>query len=142
MLSKLHIYPDKDGHENHLMGTGGSSCFYDSPIDITLFLQLNSCHNRFEIRTARIEVSDQKGELHAHAGYTLGYIASGSGYIRTHEGKRPVRCGDRFSFGPGAPHISVADPNRTMIEIITYLGSAGDCQELREIGANDLAKPH
>lgn len=130
----LRIFGERDGHEHHVLGTGESSCFYDSPSDLTDFINsLFSQGKRIEARTARIEVSDQEGALHAHDGFTFGIVLAGSGYIRTKSGKLPVGPGDRFSFGPGDPHLSVADSGRTLVEIIVFIGEAGNRQDLVEI---------
>ncbi|KND46910.1 MAG: hypothetical protein AB199_00580 [Parcubacteria bacterium C7867-004] len=130
----LRIHPDRDGHEHHLMGTGDSSCFYDPPVDITDWCRsLLEQGKRIEVRTARIEVTDQDGLLHAHNGYSFGNAAFGSGSIRSNQGREGLVAGDRFNFGPGDAHLSIADPGRTLIEMITYIGEVGDRQELVDV---------
>ncbi len=123
------VFQDRDGHEHQEMGTGNSSCFYDQEVDITDFAaELIRQKKRIVVRTGRIEVSDEVEPLHAHAGYTFGFVLSGAGRIMGEKGKKYLGPGDRFAFGPRIPHLSVADPHRTLIEGIVFIGEAGDRQ--------------
>lgn len=125
------VFPDRDGHEHFESGAGLSRCFYDREVDITDFVaSLIEQKKRVVIRTARIEVADEVESLHAHAGFTMGFVLSGTGRLATCSGDRQLGTGDRFAFGPGVMHLSIADENRTLVEGIVYIGEPGDQQKV------------
>lgn len=117
-------------YEKHIVGAGGSGCFYFKRFDIGGIY--GEGHTGPFASINRIEVYDQIVELHKHSGAVFTYIQSGSDYFLTADGKKHRVEQGQTEYTPARePHLSVADPNTVMIEIAFYVSAdPDDIQEL------------
>ena len=122
------------GHAHHHLGDESSSCFYNEAFDLSSQASaLATAGEKFVAWTGRIEVKDDDSTgLHQHPGTTIALITAGSGIFKMVEDGEivdvRVNHGDLIIVPPNTPHLSIADPDTTMIEHITYLGAESDRQ--------------
>lgn len=119
-MNKCKIYKP-DQYELKNIGIEESECYY--------FPELMVGSTNVAVRAARIEVKDIDSPIHKHPGATISYIVSGSGFLKTEDGNKPIKAGDVVYIPSMEIHTFVADKNIIMVTQMIYMSEKGDIQD-------------